>query len=172
MKNITWAWKVPLIIFVVILIPSLTISSYNTYENMYEKLNAENIKNQNDLNILASQILILHKRDAEPWSDRLPVHPRDYDILLSDNIPQIDDRIFNSCNFFANQNYVYFVNCKFVNCRTEGTTELVVLPINAMPNGTVVVFNNCVMRDCWFCDFTIIGNEDEIAYYKSNIIVR
>lgn len=171
MRNITWAWKVPLIIFVVILIPSLAISSYNMYQNLLNQEGRAITQLENEINNQEHEIQILHKARTVLWNEYQPQQIDDTDYSLGTNTI-INDKIFNHCMFFCNNNYIHFNNCDFVNCRASNT-DFLTIPIEKMESiGTLIQYDNCVIKDCWFINANIFGDANELVNYRSNISTK
>lgn len=168
-KNITWAWKVPLIIFAVVFVVTFVKSSYDLYQDLYLKYETNVAELSNDLDILTSKVLILQKVESTPYSEQMAIQINKGSISFPNADVVVSNRIFNDCSLFVNQNYLYFKNCIIVDGSAKGMTRFAVIPINAIPEGEVIQFTDCVLQDCWFVDANIIGNEEEIIYCESNI---
>lgn len=165
MKNISWAWKVPLIIFAVVFIGTFVKSSYDLYQDLGSNIARIN----NEVDILTSKVILLEKAQAVTYSGQMPTQISKGKIVFPVPGTVVSNRIFNDCSLFLEQNWLYFRNCTIVNGSTKGTTGFTVISANTIPEGTAILFIDCVLEDCWFVDASIIGDETEITYCKTNI---
>lgn len=136
---------------------------------MYLQYQAELAEVSNDVDILTSKIILLEKAQAVTYSGQMPTQINKGKIVFPVPGTVVIDKIFNDCSLFLEQNWVYFRNCTIVNGSAKGTTEFAVISTNTLPEGTAILFIDCVLEDCWFVDANIIGDETEIAYCRSNI---
>jgi hypothetical protein len=165
MKNISWAWKVPLIIFAVVFVGTFVKSSYDLYQDLGSNIASIN----NEVDILTSKVILLEKAQAVTYSGQMPTQINKGKIVFPVPNTVVSNKIFNDCSLFLEQNWLYFRNCTIVNGSAKGTTAFAIIFTNTIPEGTAILFVDCVLEDCWFVDANIIGDETEIAYCKSNI---
>lgn len=165
MKNISWAWKVPLIIFAIVFVLTFVKSSYDLYQDLGSNI----AKISSEVDILTSKVLLLEKAEAIAYSGQMPTQINNGKIVFPAPNVVVSNRIFNGCSLFLGQNWLYFRNCTIVNGSAKGTTGFAIISTNTTPEGTAILFIDCVLQDCWFVDANIIGNETEMAYCKTNI---
>jgi len=168
-KYIAPAWKIAGITFAIVFVVAFVHSSYSLYQGLYLEDQANLAQMYNEVDVLTSKVLILAKAGSTPYSEQMPTQINSENILFSSTGAVVHDRIFNNCDLFLIQNYLYIRDCTIVNCSAKGTTGFYVTSMNTMPEGIVTVFIDCVFDGCWFVDANIIGDETEIAYCKTNI---